>query len=60
MSFCAGIEQSKHWGVMALQSQQGKKLVDFVMENAKRRKELGSLLSSIDDALEELLVQEFW
>lgn len=56
LEFCKGIEDVDHWGARAFATtQQGKKIVEIMVENAKKRESNAKLLEQIEDSIRELL-----
>ena len=59
LQFCEQIEKNpdSHWAVQAfVNTQHGKKIVETMKENAKKREANSQLLADIDVCLEEFLV----
>lgn len=63
LQFCEQIEKNpdSHWAVQAfVTTQHGKKIVETMIENAKKREANSQLLADIDVCLEEFLVSNLW
>lgn len=58
LAFAEGMETNQHWAVQAFTVQQGKKLVEFMVDHARRREANSQLLAKVDESLEELLVSK--
>ena len=63
LQFCEQIEKNpdSHWAVQAfVTTPHGKKIVETMIENAKKREANSQLLADIDVCLEEFLVSNLW
>ncbi len=55
LSFCADMGKSGHWACQAFDNQQGKKVLDVLMDNARKRESNNKLLQTIETAISEQL-----
>ena len=55
LAFCADMDKSSHWAVKAFEGQPGKKIIDAMMDNARKRECNAKLLESIENAISERL-----
>lgn len=49
------MDKSSHWAVKAFDGQQGKKIIDAMIDNARKRESNAKLLESIESAISEQL-----
>lgn len=55
IEFCATLDSSQHWAAKAFDTQSGKKIIDAMVEHAKKRQSNAKLLAQLEDAIRELL-----